>query len=589
MNLKSILHHLPFLGDKSSILVCETDGFHLRAAVISRQAKQLKVDFSAQSDAIDYQDAVKDVLTRLREQGWQGRDAVLLTPAVLSAVIELPIAANQPRSALQMQELIRWELEPLLIQHTAMWSFGQLLLAKGYLTEAQVTEVLESQQGKNKKGLGSGHGAMYSFKRYGEFAIELGYVTQAQVDECSAKQTWLRAESEDFSCGWAVQSTKRSANIDNQMEAATSSWLVSGVNAGLMRKWEAAFLAHKVVLSDVFPLVGCAAELAPDSDDILLLESAYNFIAAQHMQSGVVTAVNVQRRPALTELDACLESYHHLVTPDINQLWLSAPYDSADVLTQQLSEIIGRDVHAIPNKNAQTSAGVYAVANKLLKANATSNIAGVSVRGPRPSLFKRVEVRTIAAALSLLFIIGALEASLYVRKELAQSEHTEVANAKKEFDALVAKAQAKVDAVNKLKDDIKSKAASLSNENARFDFFASELVIRTNFVQRLLDGLNNSVTEDVVVNAVNETPNFGIRFSAWALTEKAAQQFIQSYKNATAPLGMELQDPIVRSQTGRLGLFGYDIQFRLVSVNDVAANATQVAPINQPVRKSKTK
>ncbi|HSF71339.1 MAG TPA: hypothetical protein VLA25_03545, partial [Methylotenera sp.] len=381
----------------------------------------------------------------------------------------------------------------------------------------------------------------------------------------------------------------RSANIDSQMEAATSSWLVSGVNAGLMRKWEAAFLAHKVVLSDVFPLVGCASELAPDSDDILLLESAYNFIAAQHMQSGIVTAVNVQRRPALTELDACLESYHHLVTPDINQLWLSAPYDSADVLTQQLAEIIGRDVHAIPNKNAQTSAGVYAVASKLLKANATSNIAGVSVRGPRPSLFKRVEVRAIAAALSLLLIIGALEASLYVRKELAQSEHTEVANAKKEFDALVAKAQAKVDAVNKLKDDIKSKAASLSNENARFDFFASELVIRTNFVQRLLDGLNNSVTEDVVVNAVNETPNFGIRFSAWALTEKAAQQFIQSYKNATAPLGMELQDPIVRSQTGRLGLFGYDIQFRLVSVNDVAANAAQVAPINQPVRKSKTK
>jgi hypothetical protein len=589
MNLKSILHHLPFVGDKSSILVCETDGFHLRGAVISRHAKQLKVDFSAQSDAIDYQDAVKDVVTRLREQGWQGREAVLLTPAVFSSVIELPIPANQPRSALQMQELIRWELEPLMIQHAATWSFGQLLLAKGYLTEAQVTEVLDSQKGKHKKGLGSGHGAIYSFKRYGDFAIELGYVNQAQVDECIARQAWLRADSEEYSCGWAVQSAKKLENVNNQAEAATSSWLVSGANTGLIRQWEAAFLAQKIVLSDVFPLVACTAELAPAQDEILLLESAYGFVAALRMHSGVVTAVDVQKRPMLAELDACLESYHHLITPEINQLWLSAPYDSLDLLTQQLSEMIGREVHVLPTNNAQISAGVFAVAGKLLKVSATSNIAGVSVRGPKPSLFKRVEVRAIAASLLLLLIIGMLEATLYVRKELAQSEHTKTLTAKKEFDALVAKAQAKVDAVNKLKEDIKNKTESLNNENVRFDFFSSELVIRTVFVQRLLDGLSNSVTEEVVINAINETPNFGIRVSAWALTEKAAQQFIQSYKNATAPLGMELQDPIVRSQTGRLGLFGYDIQFRLVSFNDAVANSTLTNIAKPSARKPKTK
>lgn len=587
MNLKSILHRLPFPGDKSSVLVCETDGFHLRAMVISQQAKQLKVDFSAQSVAIDYQDAVKEVITRLREQGWQGRDAVLLTPAVLSAVIELPIAANQPRSALQMQELIRWELEPLLIQHSTTSSIGQLLLAKGYLTDAQVTDVLENQQGKNKKGLGSGHGAMYSFKRYGDFAIELGYASKAQVDECVARQAWLRADSEDYACGWALQTTKSPVNADSQVGGATSSWLVSGANAGLMRQWEAAFLAHNVVLSDVFPLVACAAELAPVSDDILLLESAYGFVAALRLQSGVVTAVDVQKRPALTELDACLESYHHLITPDINQLWLSASHDAVDDLIRQLSEIIGREVHVLPINNAQTSTGVYAVASKLLSVNATSNIAGVSVRGPRPSLFKRVDVRAIAAALSFIFIIGALEASLYVRKELAQSEHTKTSDTKKEFDAVVAEAQAKVDAVNNLKDEIKNKTEQLVNLNARFDFFASELATRTIFVQKLLDGLNQSVTEEVVVNSINETPNFGIRVSSWALTEKAAQQFIQSYKNATAPLGMELQDPIVRSQTGRLGLFGYDIQFRLVSLNETAIDAVQTKA-QQSVGKPKT-
>ncbi|MES2502470.1 MAG: hypothetical protein V4545_07675 [Pseudomonadota bacterium] len=589
MNVNSILQQLPFFADKSSMLVCETDGFHLNAAVVSRHHKQLKVDFFAQSDALNYQDAVKAVVTRLREKGWQGRDAVLLTPAVLSAVVELPIAPHQPRNPLQMQELIRWELEPLMIQHAANWSIGQLLLSKGYLTESQVADVLAQQKGKAKSGLGTGHGAMYSFKRFAEFAIDLGYVNQAQVDECLARQAWLSAEGDDVLCGWAMPSvsqknTSQKAGASQPADGSHSSWLVSGANAALVRQWESAFLSHKITLSDVFPLVGCASVLAPAKDAILLLESAHGFVGALRQQEGEVKAIDMHKRPAMSVLDACLESYHQMVTPESNQLWFCLSPDDS-LVAKQLGDMIGREIHTISPISASLSAGTQGVASHLLTHHRGTQVASVSVRGPKPSLFKRVEVRAIAAGLALLLLIGALEASLFVRHQLVQNAHTKTAESKKQFDAIVATAQAKVDVVNKLNDDIKTKNATLTNLNERFDFFASELASRTTFVQKLLENLNNAVTEDVVVNSIDETPKLGIRFSAWALSEKSAQQFIQSYKNAMAPLGMELHDPIVRSQTGRLGLYGYDISFRLLNPNEIVANTKPVAAATLPAGK----
>lgn len=588
MNLNSVLKQLPFFGDQSSILVCETDAFALNAVVVSRHNKQLKIDFSAKSEALDYQQAIKEVLTSLRGQGWQGREAVLLTPAVLSAVVELPIAPHQPRNALQMQELIRWELEPLMIQHAANWSIGQLLLSKGYLTESQVEDVLAQQKGKAKSGLGSGHGAIYSFKRFGEFAIDLGYISQAQVDECIARQAWLCADGDEVLCGWAMsnasQKNSNQKNASQPADGSHSSWLVSGANAALVRQWELAFLNHKITLSDVFPLVGCAAALAPADNAILLLESAHGFVGALRQHEGEVKAIDMHKRPAMSVLDACLESYHHMVTPESNQLWFClSPNDS--LVAKQLGDMIGREIHTISPISTSLSAGMQAVASHLLKHNRGAQVAGVSVRGPKPSLFKRVEVRAIAAGLVLLLLIGALEASLFVRHQLAQNAHTKTAESKKQFDAIVATAQAKVDEVNKLKEDIKTKNATLANLNERFDFFASELTSRSSFVQKLLENLNYAVTEDVVVNSIDETPKLGIRFSAWALNEKSAQQFIQSYKNAMAPLGMELHDPIVRAQTGRLGLYGYDISFRLLNPSETAANTKPLDAAKLPAGK----
>lgn len=585
MKLSTLIQSLPIIGSPSSLLVCETDGFHLRGSVISCNGRDLKVDYSAKSEALAFADAVKELVTNLRAQGWKGHQAVLMTPAVFTTVIELPISPKQPRTPIQMQELVRWELEPLLMQHYASWSVGQVLLLLKYLTEAQVAEVIDKQKGKSKSGLGDGHGGMYSFKRFGELAIEMGMINQAQLDVGLANQKWLRADSDEISCGWVpLNQTLSHDHYGQPNDQVSHHWLVSGVNTGVLRQWEAAFSAQRVKLGQLYPLTGCALELIEMNQETLLIESSLNSLSGSTLMAGNLVNIQSHKTDSHSELDTCLEIFHKLTTPDVRKIWLATEGED-NSLSQSLSTITGLEVQTLKPLTSQASVGMKAVATWLLLNGKTGNIAGVSVQGPQPSVFQRVEVRAIAAGLILITMITALEISLYFRKELAQTEHIQTSVAKKEFDDIVTKAQAKVDAVNKVKDEIKAKSEELNTLTTRHAFFAIELAKRAHFVRTFLENLASSVSEDVVVNALEETPNMGIRLAAWALNEKAAQQFIQSFKNAITPLGLDLVDPVVRSQTGRLGLLGYDINFRLVELKQTEVDKKNALANQKPGEK----
>ncbi len=114
------LNNILSFGKKSDLLVCETDGFSLRAAVLKRNGQNVEVHQTAQSQLSDMAEAVKEVVSAIKADGWQGGKAILLSPAVLSTLVELPVDPKKPRSLQQMQELIRWEVEPLLMQHTTV-------------------------------------------------------------------------------------------------------------------------------------------------------------------------------------------------------------------------------------------------------------------------------------------------------------------------------------------------------------------------------------------------------------------------------------------------------------------------------------
>lgn len=591
MNVKSLLHRLPLMGGASSVLVCETDGFSLCGAVFVRDGEGVKPEYVAQSEALEYRQAVDEVVAEVRRRGWQGKRAVLLTPAVFSALVELPVSPRKPRTGPQMQELVRWELEPLLMQHAVGLAIGQVMLRRGYLDAGQITEIMDRQQGKLPKGsLGDGHGAVYSFKRFGELAVEMGHASREQVDECLMRQSWLKAESEDTTCGWTPQQPRQADDAAGDEDDGIYPWLASGANAGMLRQWGQAFAACKVQLDDVYPLVGAAAELLEQDDGALLLAPLPQGVTGMRIVQGALATLRQQpRAPAATALETCLESYHDLIGPEIRAVWLTTREDGARGLVDELAALTGREVQLLAAPDAQVSADMAGAALLVLVNEPPRFVAPVSVRGPQPPLWQRVEARAVAAAVLLLLVLVTLEITLQVRQHMARAEFNRADVAKKQFDDVVKAAQAKVDAVNKLKAEIAEKQTELNDKTARFDFFAIELPERSKLVQTLLADLSSTVTEDVVIDVLEETPNLGYRVAGWALSETAAQQFIQTFQSTVAALELDVADPLVRAQTGRLGLPGYGFYFRLVSTRPEEAAPAATAAAKPAAAQSRKK
>lgn len=71
-----------------------------------------------------------------------------------------------------------------------------------------------------------------------------------------------------------------------------------------------------------------------------------------------------------------------------------------------------------------------------------------------------------------------------------------------------------------------------------------------------------------------ETESFIV--DAWALSESAAQTFIQNMQRAIAPSGMEVRDTPVLTAKGPLNLNGFNLKMRLVKQMSLAALSTSL-------------
>ncbi len=145
MRLNDLLENLPFLQRVSSVLVCEVDHLGLRAAVVNRTGDDVTIAYEASSEQQDFHAAVAEVVANMRGQGWQGKLAVLLTPAVLLAMLDLPIPQKNKLAPAQLAESINWELEPLINQHLSTLALGKMLVTLGYMTAEQVDDVISQQ------------------------------------------------------------------------------------------------------------------------------------------------------------------------------------------------------------------------------------------------------------------------------------------------------------------------------------------------------------------------------------------------------------------------------------------------------------
>jgi hypothetical protein len=212
---------------------------------------------------------------------------------------------------------------------------------------------------------------------------------------------------------------------------------------------------------------------------------------------------------------------------------------------------------------------------------------GVRDGGPLPPLPQRIEVRGAALAMVLLLSIGVSEVSLMIRKNSVETHKQDVDARWNVVDEATKRINAQIQEIGKRKQALAQKKADLARLEAMLDFYSNAAPQRTALVQGVLGVLQTAVTDEVIVVAIDETSKSGntvpapispseaqdkrvevesFHLDAWAISESAAQTFIQKMKEAIAPWQLEVRDAHVTSRPGPLNLDGFAVSMRLVKL-----------------------
>lgn len=591
MKLKRLL---PF-AKPSQLLVCETDGFSLRAAVLARSESEIQVLHQAKTDQVDMAEALADVVNALKADGWKGGgSAILLSPSAFSTLVELPVNPQKPRPLPQMLELVRWEVEPLLSQNMTRWSVGYLLVGQGYMTAEQAQAVMDLQQGKPNMAGGLAMSDKYSLRRFGDLAVELGYIKRSQLNACLTGQEWLKADDEVLECAWLEQGPVEDV-------PGTFNWLVSCVNQSLLQRWADAFARHGVKLKFVYPLTGCSAALLPDeAGSAVVLEAHPGLGFALRLQADAVLNQRQYLNPHKPALDICLETYHALHVPPREPVWLSS-WQASPTLADDLQRMLDIDVHELSDASLGevVTPGMAGAGRQVLGFGRDGLCAGVRVGGPLPPMKDRLEVRAAVLLTVLLLIVGASELSLWLRQHYADSYKQDVDARWKQVDDAVKRLNGQIAEVDKRKQALRQLEAEQQHSEAMLNFYGNDIPERISLVKGLLGVLQSVADDEVVMISLDEpdkptqpvsaahppsTPaeqqkieleNF--KLEAWAMSEAAAQTFIQAMTDAVASFGLEIRDPKVSFGKGPLNGDGFAVAMRLVKRVEAAGK-----PANQP-------
>lgn len=580
LSLNRVVEKIPLLNRVDNVLVCEADFVGLRAAVLHKKGDMLTVTHEAHAEALDYSVAVAEIVEQVRKQGWRGKHVVLLTPAVAFTVLELNIPPKHKLLPQQMMEAVRWELEPVMTQHQRLLSIGQILLANGLITIEQVNDILHQQEMANQS-----KAKAVVYKKFGELALELGYIKPLQLDQCLSRQAWFSTSGDDVQCNWVAQAQKK------QMDLETYPWVVTGINQVLIRQWQAAFSKEGVKLDNCYPLTGSTLAALPLQQSkqgsatgteqvTMILDCHESLLTAITLQQGKVKQTLTLQAHVSDLLSRVSEAYHALALTAPSSVVLFDGVSKSEREAQQfvddLRQVIQQPIQTFPRPAGNISYSMRAAAAHYLMNRAVQQFAAVSVNDPAPPLMQRFEVRAMLGVLILLGLLGAAELSLIVREYWVHAKMEKIAPDVKEIDDAIARIQHQIDEVKKYKTSLKEANAEEEELKGALKLLSTDLPVRNQTTLQFLKALDQTISEDVVIDRIAEDTVFGFNVTGWSINEQSAQVFVRQFQLAVHPFGYKLKDITVNQQTGRLGLLGYALNFNATLLDDKAwSNARQ--------------
>lgn len=548
------------LRETGPVLVCAFDGVSLRGAVATRVGKACNLSTVATSKAVEPSQALREVLDALARKGVEvPRQACLATPQAAPAFLDIGVDPARPRSAQEMNELVRWDMEAELATSAAAWTVTGVLVMRGNLTSSQAADLLA------EAALDGLQGANAINRRAAELAVEQRLINTDTLAAANSQVVRLAGGDEETLCAWAAPDKKSGSN---------AGWFCASISANAREEWRAAFAEAGHRLTWIYPIVG-AASLArlsvAGSARELALEVHPSQLAAISLRNNRIVNLQVaslraaQAREAATGLVEKAAAFH----PD--RIAILGPEEAATAIQQSLAASWTLSVD-----EAEPLAGLGAHALGLTGAGAIPRIAAAD---PPPPLWRNPDVVRIGAFCLVLLALGGVELMMRWRVAAAQTRLTQIERQSDEMAQRDRQVQQQVNEA-RAKEDEKSKA-SAELEQVRTDLrvIRDVLAVREKMIPGLVGALQRAVNDDVFLNSVTETGlatgTFDVR--GWGMTDTAIHLFTTKLEREIGPMLRMSGGEEMRRGRDRLDLDGYLFSVRLARPDPTAAQKL-VAP-----------
>ena len=570
MSFESFLEKITTFHTFDNVLVCEASFAGLRATVIQKKGDSLTIGQEVASSQFALDDAVAEVVEQIRKKGWKGEHAILVMPAVCLSVMELNVPPASKLPVSQLAETMQWEFEPAYNQHQRVMMIGHLLQMQGLLSEEDVNEIAAQQA-----TLANAKGSAAVYKLFGELAKEIAGLKQADLANCLARQKWFQSEDDGVKCGWHVLAQHPMASD------GLYRWVAAGMSQSVLREWQAVLSKHGVKLESCYPLAGGGlvqkfdvkqAERKKAQQASCLIELHQCMLAGAVISHGEPAQIQALPVGASKLLEQINELYHSL---DVER---QLPLKIIDSLSEQpeqtkqiaddLGNILGRSVEADFMRKDKVSIPMRNAAMHFLGVKQVGYVEAVSAHEPLPPVMQRFEVRAVLMFMAIMAVIAFCEFSFLASSFYIQSRSALIAKDVDNIRSTIKQIQEETKKVNALKADFNKKEAEKKHADTLVALVSKELPRRNQNITKLLNALQKTVTDDVVIEKVKEDTILGFKLSAWSLTEQAAQEFVKYFQIAIHEDGYKVKDMTVTEETGRLGLVGYAVTFSITQLND---------------------
>jgi hypothetical protein len=522
------------------ILVAESDALLSRAALCRLdEAGCAKILDHWESHTVDWDSALAEMKSRWKSQGRRTpSQAILLSPEAQTAILHLPVDPRRPLAFHDMQELVKWELEPYLPQNNEH-RIGAILAGRGYLDRADLRRLLDERPPAHQA-------ADPAPLRLGERAVRAGLVTEAQRDECLALQHSAPEVRGELVCGWTP--------LDGGETDGMWRWLACGVGGEHRRRVVEAFRRHGLRLRAIYPLVGCAA--AALNGHLGHADAVFEYNAgflsyARFDEKKIVAHLSLFTHEVGNPLHSCAETFEN----DAKQVWLAGRWPNLSAAAEELQVRLDRPCRAVsvppdavPATLPEASAvcGVRGAARHFLDRSARAAAVCVRARDPRKPLWSNRRVRSVCLSALLTAALVALTFHFQMRQRAAEEQ---------------LRSQR---AISARREQLRTLRRQWSDVNASVEFLRTTLPNRQQLISDLLGALESACPEEITIHRLAETPAGEVLLSGWGLSAQGVQAFKIELQSRLPDFVVSDGAQPIRSKRGWRSLDGYAFELRLL-------------------------